>query len=320
MSKFIFKPFVVMVLAFFVMIFLVSTTISLPTFAVNFDFAHIIVVDNTSTKDLNLCVNNKFVSLNNNEYSVNPGKTDIKVFFGKAELGVNCDNPYNQFKKVFEVNPDIGPDEIFTITASGKADLTAVINHNKTVLIKETEILNMQEPTSIISWKGIDKSSVKNKNEICLNNKVVMEDKVNSREITVRPGFYNISFEYDQSGDICNPVLPQSEDHTLELNIGCECDKKYEITVQRDDDYSKARYQGLSFNTQITEKKIETLIPPVKLIPVISKPIPPPATKIIPSMTVRSGGGNNLFMIISFLSITIVSACFISKRKTIKWS
>lgn len=310
-----------MVLAFFAMIFLVSTSVSLPIFAVNSDFAHIILIDNSSTKDLSLCINNKFVSLNNNENSVNPGKIDIKVFYGKADLGVTCDSQDSQYKRVFESSPNLKYDQTFTIVASGKANLTGVINHNKTVLTKESDIPNMQEPTSIISWKGIDTSSVKNKNAVCLNKKILTEDKSNSREVTVKPGFYNISFEYDQSGDICNPILPKSEGHTLELNVGCECDKKYEITVQKDDDYAKAKYQGLSFNTQTSEKKLETFVPPVKLIPVISKPpTPTPPAKIAPPATVRSGGANNIAMIVAVSSVAFTSIYFISKRKTIKWS
>jgi hypothetical protein len=325
MLKSLFKPFVVMVTALFAMIFLVSTTVSLNIFAENSDSSTVILVDNSTTKDLNLCINNQFLALNN-KYPVIPGKNNIQVFYGKTDTASSCDNQYIQFKKVFESNVDLKAGQTYIISVTGKAELTGVIKHNKTVLISQTDILNMKKPGSIISWKTVDTADIKTKNAICVNKKIMAEDNAGSHQVTLEPGFYKVSFEYDQSGAICNPKLPDAEGHTLELDIGCECDAKYEISVKRDDDYNNAKYLGLNFATKMDEK-VETAIPPIKptpsekiLKPIATNPSPAPITKPIPTTTVRSGGENNTLVMV--LTILLFSGFLYSKIKTkqLKWS
>jgi hypothetical protein len=336
MSKSIYKLFVVMVSVFFTVIFLVSTTISPSLFAAESDLAVISLVDNSSTKNLSTCINNQFVAFSSGKYSLPAGKQEIKVFYGDIEAGIGCNNQYIQFKKVFESSLDLKSGESYTITVTGKADLTGVIKHNKAVLVTQTELPNIKQSSSVISWKSVADAEVKNKNAICVNQKVLKEDNAGSKQISVDPGYYKVSFDYDQSGDLCNPILPESEGHSLILDIGCSCNAKYEINAKKDDDYAKAKYQGLNFATSTVTKQLEAVIPPVKPIPVVGKPDvpdlpvkpvpttnPPPVVAKpapVPTATVRSGGGDILVSIVSLGSIFVVSVLYITKKKSLKWS
>lgn len=313
MLKVMFKPFAVMVMGVFALTFLVSTATNINTFAATSDFAHITLTDNSSTKELNLCVNNSFVDLKNGEYAVNPGKTDIKIYYGKLDTKGTCDNKYIQFQRVFNVTVDLKAEQTYAITASGKAELTGVIKHYKTVLVKESEIDKDNENHSIISWKNVDKSDLTNKDRICVNKKIVKEDKLGSRQAVIKSGSYKFSFEYDQDGMLCNPILPLSEGHTLELEIGCKEGMLYELGVERDDDYSKAYYQGLSFNTKSNNK--EEVVAPVK--PISSTPVTPTPSTLVPTqtVTVRSGGGNEWLAIPTLLSVGGIGFVTLKSKK-----
>jgi hypothetical protein len=334
MSNSIYKLFVVMVSIPFTLIFLFSIIVLVPIFAS--ESATISLTDNSSTKNLSMCVNNQFVTLTNGVYTTVPGKQVIKVFYGDIEAGLGCDNQYIQFKKTFESSLDLKAGEMYTVTSTGKADLTGVIKHNKAILVSQTDLPNNKQSTSIISWKSVIESEVKNKNAICVNQKVLKEDNAGSKQISVDPGYYKVSFDYDQSGDLCNPILPESEGHTLILDIGCDCNAKYEITTKKDDDYAKAKYQGLNFATGSIEKQVEVIIPPVKPIPVVpkptvpetsAKPVPAPVQPItpvktapIPTATVRSGGGDNVVSLSILGSVLTGSLVYINKKKYLKWS
>jgi hypothetical protein len=309
--------------------FFVSTFFSLSVLAVGLEGANVVLIDNSISKGISLCIDNQFVTPVNNQYSVSAGRVDIKGFYGDIESGLGCDNQYIQFKKVFEEVRDFKPGQTFTITATGKSDLVGLIKHNKAILLSQTDIVNSKQNGSTISWSSVTEPDVKNKNAICVNKKIIKEDKQGSKQIVVDPGYYKVSFDYDQSGELCNPILPDSEGDTLILDIGCNCSAKYEISTQKNDDYAKAKYQGLNFATNIVDKA-EVILPPVKPLPVVTKPIAPetpikpiistkPAPEIKPSTsTVRSGGGDNILSITMILLFAGLSFG-VSKRKNLKW-
>jgi hypothetical protein len=316
MKRLINKPFAVMVLGVFALGFLVTTATTLTTFASQDETARISLVDNSSTKDLTMCVNGQKAVLQNSIYTLNPGKADIRIYTGKIEEKNGCDSDTIKHRKVFSSTQDLAANQTYEITVTGKAELVGVVKHNKTVLVDEKDLKDGKKPKSIVSWKSVTDSNVTRKDAFCVDKKIIKEDKPGSKQAVIEPGVHLFSFEYDQKGDMCNPILPLSEGHTLELSIGCKDGKYYEIGTKRDDDFGSAYYKGLNFTTKLSKKEQAEVTP---LRPIESTPVPTNQPKLmpIPTTTVRSGGLD--FGLIA-LSLFVISsgAYIVYRRKNIK--
>jgi hypothetical protein len=318
MLKFIFKPFAVMVMAFFAFIFLVSTVIPITSFASDDLQATIILADNSSTKDLILCINNKFAEPKNNQYPVSIGANNIKIFYNKLDKS-NCNDSQTPKTKVYELTQNLNTGDVFTLTVTGKAEFSGLIKHNKTVLLGESDLEFDNDVYGVLAWKNVNPTLTPNVSEICVNNKILKESKPGSKQAIVEPGFYRISFEYYSTDTNCTPILPDSEGHSLYLDIGCLDGKMYELATEKDDDYGKASIQGLSVVTKLDVKvKVKTTTPtPITPLPA-PKPLPEPALtpiassppKVTPAIpvpvispavaTTRSGGVEIFGTIITF--------------------
>lgn len=333
MSKSLIKSFAVMTVGIFALGFLVTTAITKNIFAESSKLATISMVDNSTTKNLTLCINNTFVT---SPYSVNPGDISIKIYYGDLNGAKTCENSAKDIRNVYQETKTFVAGQTYTITVTGEAKLTGVTSNVKTVLLSTTDIGGL---TSKVSWKNTDKTGV------CVGKFLTSEDKAGSKQADIIHGNRTLSLNYSNNGIFCKSLSTDpSQDLVLDIKCGCDGGKLYEIGIQGTEDHTNAHYSGLKFNTKLTDAVVvpnptpepePTPTPedetPTDVTPLPTPEVPTPAPvkeQAVPevaelaqaqTVTVRSGGNSAMFIAPMLLGLAAF-AYFATKTKKIQIS
>jgi hypothetical protein len=311
-----------------------STTIVNPTSPVS--KAKINFVDNSTTKNLTLCVNGSFVTTGS---EFNPGNQIVKVYFDSKSAST-CDAIDLQKNKVFESSQLLSSGQTLTITAEGAASRATSTETIKPTLVSTSDLPGILSQNTV-SWKNIANSNVKYKDAICMDGFLIKEDAPGSMKNKVIHGdtARNFSFDFTRNGAFCTPSATSAK-LAIDIKCGCEGAKLYELGFEKVIVNVNTDITGLTFKTKIIDAPVVPVTPEVKpptppVTPVVdtpkvvTKPVTPPVVTPTPvasapvvvkapelaqaqTTTVRSGG--SAVFLIALMSIALTSFAYLATK------